>query len=136
MQSDFGNRWQDAIIERICLKIYESSGSLIEEFRKYDKDGNGSVEYNEFVEAMRKLELGLTNEQLYELMRSIDTGTPKEAVNNTDRSNSIDFEEFIHMFQESWVKIKKEKDEEYVQKTMKEIDEYLTEKGKKNVSWK
>ena len=43
-------------------------------FEKIIKTGNGTIEYNEFVEAMRKYELGLSNEQLYELMRSIDKG--------------------------------------------------------------
>jgi hypothetical protein len=39
--SDFGVAWQECVVEKICAKIYESSGSLAEEFKKFDKDGDG-----------------------------------------------------------------------------------------------
>lgn len=70
--SEVTRRWQEAIVEKICSKIYESSKSLIEVFKSYDKDGDGCLDYGEFINAMKKLDLGLTNDQLYDLMRSID----------------------------------------------------------------
>ena len=54
-------------------------------FKNYDRDGNGKIEYDEFVEALKQQNLGLSNDQLYELMRSIDK----------DENNSIDCDEFL-----------------------------------------
>ncbi len=86
---ELAHLWQDRVIERICSRIYESSGDLRKEFQKYDKDGNGKIDYDEFIEAMKKQKLGLSNDQLYDLMRTLDT----------DSDNSIDIEEFVERFQ-------------------------------------
>ena len=71
-QSIIGDAWQEAVIEKICMKIYEASGDLVEEFKKYDLDGDGKVSYEEFMTGIQKYNLGLTNDQIYDLMRSID----------------------------------------------------------------
>jgi hypothetical protein len=38
-QSVLGDSWQESIIEKICTKIFEASGDLVAEFKKYDRDG-------------------------------------------------------------------------------------------------
>lgn len=50
----------------------------------FDVNDDGLVEYEEFVNGMHALELGLSDKQLYELMSSIDV----------DRDSSISFDEF------------------------------------------
>jgi Ca2+-binding EF-hand superfamily protein len=46
-------------------------GAQAFKFLEVDKDG--SVAYDEFLTMLRQLDVGLTDEQIYELMRSADT---------------------------------------------------------------
>jgi EF-hand domain pair len=55
-----------------------------EAYKLFDVNDDGLVEYEEFVNGMHALELGLSDKQLYELMSSIDV----------DRDSSISFDEF------------------------------------------
>ena len=60
------------MIENICSALFERSGDLEKEFSAFDLDGDGRIDYSEFLIAMRKLNLGLSDSQIYDLMRSID----------------------------------------------------------------
>jgi hypothetical protein len=60
------------VISDICSKIYEKSSDIVAEFDSLTKGGNGELSYVEFVEAMKKYDLGLSNEQLFSLMQSLD----------------------------------------------------------------
>ena len=53
-------------------------------FRAIDKDGSGSLDYSEFMQAMRRLGLGLKDDQTMELARAMDA----------DGDGTIDIEEF------------------------------------------
>ncbi len=46
--------------------------SLTEVFKKLDKDGDGKIEYDEFVEGLEKLNVGLSKQEMYDFMRVID----------------------------------------------------------------
>lgn len=81
--------WQDAIIRRICEKLFSLCGAdLNRAFSKFDLNNNGQVEYEEFVKTLKNLNVGLTNEQIFELMRSVDV----------DDDAHIDFKEFANRF--------------------------------------
>ena len=51
----------------------------------FDVDDDGLIEYDEFLKTFQSLDIGLTDKQAYELMRSIDT----------DNNGVIDFKEFL-----------------------------------------
>lgn len=55
-----------------------------EAYKLFDVNDDGLIEYEEFVNAMHTLKLGLSDKQLYELMSSIDI----------DRDSTISFDEF------------------------------------------
>lgn len=86
--------WHNAVIDRICRKLYKalgggSSQGLAGAFRLFDADADGFVEYEEFMSVLKELDIGLTDEQIYELMRSVDT----------DKDSLIDFKEFAARFE-------------------------------------
>lgn len=59
-------------MEKICAKIFAKSNDLIKEFKSYDSNGDGVVDYAEFLHAMKKHNLDLSEVQIYDLMRSLD----------------------------------------------------------------
>ncbi|PRP77832.1 serine/threonine protein phosphatase-like protein [Planoprotostelium fungivorum] len=98
--SGLSRAWEEGLIHKICAKMYENSGDLQVEFQRFDTNSDGRLTYDEFVEALQSQKLGLTNDQLYDLMRSIDK----------DQSGSIDIYEFLERFQIAFNKIKAEKE--------------------------
>lgn len=71
-------------MSKICTKIYENSSSLAEEFKSYDQgtfrslvvflnciksDGRGKIGYVEFSTAIKKYKIGITDAQIYDIMR-------------------------------------------------------------------
>ena len=54
-------------------------------FKAIDQDGSGTVDYSEFSQAMKRLGLGLNDEQMKDLAKAIDT----------DGNGEIDCSEFI-----------------------------------------
>eukprot|EP00936_MAST-01D_sp_MAST-1D-sp1_P002439 g2439.t1 len=83
--------WQNGVIDTICEKLYRAvgGGTLKEAFAKFDVDGDHFIEYEEFMNALKSMDCGLTESQIYELMRSCD-------VNNDSK---IDFDEFAGRFE-------------------------------------
>lgn len=90
------SEWQTGMVERVCRKLWEVCSSLEEAYKMFDVNADGKVEFAEFVDAMEKLDVGLSRRQLYELMRSIDK----------DRDAHIDFKEFADRFQVVFTRIK------------------------------
>jgi protein phosphatase len=81
--------WQDAIIRRICEKLFSMVGADFESaYKKFDANADGQIEYAEFVKALKSLDVGLTEQQTYDLMRSVDV----------DADAHIDFKEFAGRF--------------------------------------
>lgn len=58
-------QWQDAIVDQICERIFVAmgAGNVQSAFEYFDVDGDGNIEYEEFVNALKALEIGLTDEQ-------------------------------------------------------------------------
>lgn len=85
-EEDFS--WQEAIIEKVCERLFRLCSSLEEAYKLFDINSDGRIEYEEFVNAVERLDVGLTRMQIYELMRSIDT----------DKDSHVDFKEFAARF--------------------------------------
>ena len=105
---DEDSSWQDAIIARVCERLYalctapvskqtseEEEGesrletSNIEQaWKRFDSNTDGKIEFSEFVETLKSLDVGLTDHQIYELMTSVDA----------DADAHIDFVEFSSRF--------------------------------------
>lgn len=84
-----------------------------------DTNGDGKLSYDEFITGVKKYNLGLSNDQIYDLMRTIDI----------NQNNSIDFEEFLNRFQVVFKKLKDLKEEEeWLKSAVKKIGDLLYRK--------
>ncbi|DBA02183.1 TPA: hypothetical protein N0F65_004818 [Lagenidium giganteum] len=83
--------WQESIIAVVCKKLYRAmgAGNLEQAFKIFDADSNGFIEYQEFMDTLKKMDTGLSEQQVFELMRTADT--------NDD--GRIDFTEFAQRFE-------------------------------------
>ena len=82
--------WAEPVVQRICQKLFTLVGSDVKKaYAMFDANSDGCIEYDEFVAALGRLDAGLSDQQTYELMRSVD-------VNN---DGHIDFKEFVERFQ-------------------------------------
>ncbi|KAF1331731.1 Serine/threonine-protein phosphatase, partial [Globisporangium splendens] len=83
--------WQESIISLICKKLYRAmgAGNIEQAFKVFDTDANNFIEYDEFMETLKKMDTGLSDQQIFELMRTADT--------NDD--GRIDFTEFVQRFE-------------------------------------
>ncbi len=88
--------WMGGIIQRVCQKLFKMCGTIEEAFRVFDVNDDGSIEYSEFVQTLRDLDVGLTDDQIYELMRTIDG----------DQNSLIDMHEFSERFQISFDRVR------------------------------
>ncbi len=90
MNREEDSSWQDAIVQRVCEKLYSLVGADLESaYKKFDIDHSGSIDYSEFVDTLKGLDIGLSDKQIYELMRSVDA----------DENAKIDFKEFSERFE-------------------------------------
>ena len=85
----FWATWEQAIIEKICHKLLEHASTIKAAFAAMDVNGNQIIEYDEFVSVLCKFDIGLSKEQIFDFMRTIDK----------NRDGHVDFEEFAHTFQ-------------------------------------
>jgi len=93
--------WADSVVQRICQKLFALVGADTKKaYQMFDANSDGCVEYDEFVAALSRLDAGLSDQQTYELMRSID-------VNN---DGHIDFKEFVERFEVIFQSMGEEKD--------------------------
>ena len=81
-------KWVDRIMKLVNQKLFKICGNVEEAFDLFDVDDDGLIEYDEFLKTFQSLDIGLTDKQAYELMRSIDT----------DNNGVIDFKEFCNRF--------------------------------------
>lgn len=59
-------QWQDTIVDQICERIFVAmgAGDVQSAFNYFDVDGDGNIEYEEFVNALKALEIGLSDDQV------------------------------------------------------------------------
>lgn len=88
--------WSKNLLEGVCKKLFLVCSDLREAFNAFDTNHDGTIEYNEFFGLLKSLDIGLSNDQIYELMRSIDV--------NGD--HSINYKEFVDRFQVTFEQIK------------------------------
>ncbi|KAE9362136.1 hypothetical protein PF008_g347 [Phytophthora fragariae] len=83
--------WQESIIALICKKLYRAmgAGDMQQAFKVFDADSNGFIEYEEFLSTLKRMDTGLSDQQVFALMRTADT--------NDD--GRIDFNEFAQRFE-------------------------------------
>ncbi|KAF0696480.1 Aste57867_12775 [Aphanomyces stellatus] len=91
--------WQESIISTICVKLYRAmgAGSIQHAFEIFDTDASGTIEYDEFLTTLKKMDTGLSERQIYELMRTADT--------NDD--GRLDFKEFVSRFEVVFLSVRK-----------------------------
>lgn len=67
-------QWQDAIVDQICERMFVAmgSGDVKAAFDYFDVDGNGNIGYEEFVNTLKALDIGLSDDQA--------SGTPSPAL--------------------------------------------------------
>lgn len=88
----FWAAWEQAVIEKICHKMLENASSLKSAFAAMDTNGNQIIEYDEFVSVLSQFDIGLSKEQIFDFMRSIDV----------NRDGHVDYEEFANTFSGQW----------------------------------
>lgn len=100
--------WQEAVIDRVCEKLFlalrrggkslegrgqkgslsQSGSSVKDAFALFDVDRDGRIEYEEFIGLLKSMDVGLSEAQIYELMRGMDK----------NKDSVIDLEEFTSRF--------------------------------------
>ena len=95
--------WQEAVIDMVCEKLFlalrrggrddeatlkPSSSSVKDAFSLFDVDHDGRIEYEEFISMLKSMDVGLSEAQIYELMRGMDK----------NKDSVIDLEEFTNRF--------------------------------------
>jgi len=102
--------WQEAVIDTVCEKLFlalrrgekttptegkdqkatlDSMGSSVKDaFSLFDVDQDGRIEYEEFISLLKSMDVGLSEAQIYELMRGMDK----------NKDSVIDLEEFTSRF--------------------------------------
>lgn len=88
----FWATWEHAVVDKICHKLLEHATSLRNAFEAMDTNGNQIIEYDEFVAVLSRFDIGLSKEQIFDFMRSIDA----------NRDGHVDYEEFSHTFSAQW----------------------------------
>jgi Ca2+-binding EF-hand superfamily protein/diadenosine tetraphosphatase ApaH/serine/threonine PP2A family protein phosphatase len=89
--ADQHSQWQEGVIANICQKIFQAmgAGNIKQAFQAFDTDGDDYIEYEEFMNTLKELDVGLSEQQIFELMRSVDV----------DNDSKIDFKEFAERFE-------------------------------------
>ncbi|CAM9253745.1 unnamed protein product, partial [Laminaria digitata] len=97
-------QWQDSIVDQICERMFVAmgAGDVRAAFDYFDVDGDGNIEYEEFVNTLKVLEIGLSDEQVFELMRGLDK----------DCDSTIDLHEFASRFDPVFTRLNAKQDEE------------------------
>jgi len=110
------------VVSSITDKIFESCLDLAKAFDTYDVNHDGKISLDEFIESLRKYNLGFSEEQLYDFMASLDS----------DHDGTIDFNEFKQRFAVE-LEMKTRGDgsgNEWLKKTIEEVSIKIKKSGR------
>lgn len=125
----FWKAWEEGIAEKICRGIHAYFPCLHQAFSEIDTNRDQKISYNEFLSVIKRFNLDLSNEQVYDFMRTIDV----------NQDGHIDFVEFSSKFEAILERIsemeKKRPLTENIESKIKEIAIILRDSGQslKNV---
>mmetsp|Transcript_28813 Transcript_28813/g.36128 ORF Transcript_28813/g.36128 Transcript_28813/m.36128 type:complete len:885 (+) Transcript_28813:145-2799(+) len=94
--------WVENVVDSICEKMFKAmgAGDVDTAFEMFDTDQSGTIEYEEFVNMLKQLDIGLSEQQIFELMRGLDK----------DNDSVIDPKEFASRFELVFEKMNSDKD--------------------------
>jgi len=88
LNDSFLAEWVEDVASQVCKKMIKQHGDLQKSFAMIDTDGSRDISYQEFSTALRSYNLGLADENIFDLFQSLDTS----------QNGRIDFEEFADRF--------------------------------------
>jgi len=88
LNDSFLAEWVEDVASQVCKKMIKQHGDLQKSFSMIDTDGSHDISYQEFSTALRSYNLGLADENIFDLFQSLDTS----------QNGRIDFEEFADRF--------------------------------------
>lgn len=88
ISGEFLGKWVEDVASRVCAKMLEMFGDIHKSFRGIDVDGSREISFDEFSAGLKRFDLGLTEENIFDLFESIDT----------THNGRIDFSEFSDAF--------------------------------------
>ena len=91
LQNDFDNQTEGTAIPvkiKIIQMLTEKKNRLIDVFRQFDTDGNGTLSHDEFQEGIEKLNIDVSSQEVTQLINEVD--------NNGD--GEIDYQEALDHF--------------------------------------
>lgn len=88
LNDSFLAEWIEDVAVQVCKKMIKHHGSLQKSFADMDTDGSNDISYQEFSTALRSYDLGLSDENIFDLFQSLDTS----------QNGRIEFDEFADRF--------------------------------------
>jgi len=96
LNDSFLAEWVEDVASQVCKKMIKQHGDLRKSFIMIDTDGSHDISYQEFSTALRSYDLGLADENIFDLFQSLDTS----------QNGRIDFEEFADRFARLFEKLR------------------------------
>lgn len=88
LNDSFLAEWIEDVAVQVCKKMIRQHGDLQRSFADMDADGSNDISYQEFSTALRAYDLGLSDENIFDLFQSLDTS----------QNGRIEFDEFADRF--------------------------------------
>ena len=88
LNDSFLAEWIEDVAVQVCKKMIKHHGNLQKSFAEMDTDGSNDISYQEFSTALRSYDLGLSDENIFDLFQSLDTS----------QNGRIEFDEFADRF--------------------------------------
>jgi serine/threonine-protein phosphatase with EF-hands len=69
---EFEKKFNEEIVQKVCLKIVKNFNNLDLVFKKFDKNSDNMLSYDEFFELLISVDLNLTKDQIFDFILSCD----------------------------------------------------------------